>query len=151
MSKKIVKRAAILGLIRAAARQFSRKNDSEHTDSFPTVQEECAEILREERAKYVEELKTKLAALPKCSKQWWRINNELLRRTAKPKSVPPLRAGSDWLVDAKAKADVFANTFSSKGDLPTEVIDTPFLVRLIRSLMILSLSGPVAPIDFSRS
>ena len=69
MSERIARRAAILGLIRVAAQQFTKKLESEHTDSFPTVQEECAEILRGERAKYVEELKAKLAALPKCSKQ----------------------------------------------------------------------------------
>ena len=63
MSKKIVRRAVILGLIRAAAPQISEKNESGHTNSFPTVQEECAEILREERANYVEELKAKVGSL----------------------------------------------------------------------------------------
>ena len=42
------------------------------------------------------------------------------------KSIPPLRDGSTWLVDAKAKADIFANTFVSKSHLPPEVVDTPF-------------------------
>ena len=103
-----------------------KKNHAEGKDDFPAVQEQCATILREERAKYVEKLKAKLSALPKSSKQWWRINRELLRRTANVKSIPPLRDGSTWLVDAKAKADIFANTFVSKSHLPPEVVDTLF-------------------------
>ena len=67
-----------------------------------------------------------MSALPKCSKQWWRINRELLRRTASVKSIPPLRDGSTWLVDAKAKADIFAKTVVYKNHLPPEVVDTPF-------------------------
>ena len=103
-----------------------RKNKAEYTDIFPIVQQECADILREERAKYVDKLKAKLASLSRRSKQWWRLNRELLRRQATVKSIPPLRDGSTWLVDAKAKADAFAATFSSKGELPAELVDTPF-------------------------
>ena len=103
-----------------------RKNKAEYTDIFPIVQQECADILREERAKYVDKLKAKLASLSRRSKQWWRLNRELLRRQATVKSIPPLRDGSAWLVDAKAKADAFAATFSSKGELPAELVDTPF-------------------------
>ena len=37
-----------------------------------------------------------------------------------------MRDGNTWLVDAKAKADLFARTFASKSKLPSEEIDTPF-------------------------
>ena len=105
---------------------IEKKNKAEHADSFQSAQQRCQGILLEERAKYTEKLKAKLAALPRCSKQWWRINRELLRKQASVKSIPPLRDGSVWLVDAKAKADAFAKVFSSKGELPTEFVDTPF-------------------------
>ena len=53
-------------------------------------------------------------------------HRELLHRKANIASIPPLKNGADWLVDAKAKADAFAKTFASKSSLPDEVVDTPF-------------------------
>ena len=103
-----------------------QKNRAEGTDTFATAQSACDDVLREERSKYVETLKAKMAALPRCSKQWWRINRELLRRKANVATIPPLRDGPEWLLDAKAKADAFANTFVSKSELAPEVVDTPF-------------------------
>ena len=58
---------------------IARKNQSEGTDNFPVDSAACSETLREERSKYVEKLKAKLAELPRsprCSKQWWRINRD---------------------------------------------------------------------------
>ena len=84
-------------------------------------------ILGEERAKYIESTKTKLANLPKGSKEWWRINRELMHKKARVSSIPVLRhSDGTWLTDAKAKADAFATTFGSKAKLPEEVVDTPF-------------------------
>ena len=40
--------------------------------------------------------------------------------------IPTLKEDGVWLSAAKAKADAFARTFSSKSKLPEEVIDTPF-------------------------
>ena len=102
------------------------KNDAEGTGSFDAASNTCSQVLREERVKYVEKLKAKLAGLPRCSKQWWRINRELLHRKANVSSIPPLRNGADWISDAKAKADTFAQTFASKNQLIPEVVDTPY-------------------------
>jgi len=112
-----------------------KKNAAEGTEAFKDVQAECTKILLEERLKYVEALKIKLASLPRSSKQWWRINRELLNRKATLTSIPPLKDGADWLVDAKAKADVFARTFDSKCKLPPEVIDTPFFGNPEREML----------------
>ena len=103
-----------------------KKNKAEGSDAFAPASAACADTLQEERAKYVEKLKAKIAALPKRSKQWWRLNRELLNRKAAIKAIPPLREGAQWIVDAKAKADAFAKVFESKSQLPPEVIDTPF-------------------------
>ena len=74
----------------------------------------------------MEKLKAKLASLPRCSKQWWKINRELLHRKSNIASIPPLRSDSEWLTDAKAKANVFAENFARKNVLPEERVDTPF-------------------------
>ena len=41
-------------------------------------------------------------------------------------SVPTLKNGTQWLTGAKDKADVFADVFASKSELPPEFADTPF-------------------------
>jgi len=105
-----------------------RKNAAENSDSFLISQKNCDEVLREERARYVEVLKLKLAKLPKRSKQWWRINRELLQRKANVSSIPPLRENNQWLLDAKSKANAFAKVFVEKSVLAPEVVDTPFFV-----------------------
>jgi len=108
-----------------------RKNIAEGSDyeSYKSAQASCDEVLRQEHAKYVEALKAKLSALPRCSKQWWRINRELLRRKSNIASIPPLRDGTNWILDAKAKADTFAETFASESKLAPELVDTSFSAR----------------------
>ena len=68
-----------------------RKNAATNHTVFSISQANCDEVLREERARYVEVLKLKLSKLRKGSKQWWRINRELLQRKANVNSIPPLR------------------------------------------------------------
>ena len=48
------------------------------------------------------------------------------QRKANIASIPPLRDGTTWLLDAKAKADTFAKTFDSKSQLAPETVDCPF-------------------------
>ena len=90
------------------------------------MNERCSEILREERQKYIDKLKAKLSSLPRSSKQWWRINRELMHQKAKISSIPPLREGNEWILNAKDKADSFAKVFAAKNELPPEIVDTPF-------------------------
>jgi len=71
-------------------------------------------------------LKVKLANLPRRSKQWWCICQELLHKKTRIYCIPSLRDGASWLDDAKNKADVFAKKFAEKAELPQEVVDTPF-------------------------
>ena len=103
-----------------------QKNNAEGTDRFEAERLRCIQVLGEERAAYVESIKLKLQNLRRHSKQWWRINRELLRKKASMSSIPTLRDESGWLTDAKREADAFACTFSDKAKLPPEVVDTPF-------------------------
>ena len=102
------------------------KRRCEGTDQFIEAQAKCAQVLTEEYQKYLADLKEKIAGLSKSSKQWWRLNRELLNKKAQTTSIPPLKSGDNWLSDSKAKADAFAETFTRKSQLPAEVIDTPF-------------------------
>ena len=103
-----------------------QKNNAEGTNRFEAERLRCIQILGEERVSYVQSIKLKLQNLRRHSKQWWRINRELLRKKASMSSIPTLRDESGWLTDAKQQADTFARTFSDKAKLPAEVVDTPF-------------------------
>ena len=105
---------------------IERKNAAEGTANYASESAKFMQILNEERASYVQRVKTKLASLPRQSKQWWNLNRELMRRKAAVSSIPALRDGTQWLTDAKLKANVFARTFESKSQLPPERVDTPF-------------------------
>ena len=56
------------------------KMNAEGSEQYEEKSKRCSEVLQEERSKYTEKLKAKLASLPRSSKQWWRINRELLQR-----------------------------------------------------------------------
>ena len=122
---KVVKRSHPW-LNERSQRAIQRKNDAENSESFIEKQKECAKVLAEERVKYVQQLKKKLAKLPKSSKQWWRINRELLNKKSRLTSIPTLRDDGKWLINSKSKADAFANIFSSKSEFPPEAVDTPY-------------------------
>ena len=53
---------------------LTKKNNAEGTDGYDAISKSCGDVLRDERQKYVERLKAKMTALPRGSKQWWRIN-----------------------------------------------------------------------------
>ena len=112
--------------MREVKKQYNEKNDAENSEAFASEQKRCAEVLAEERIRHVQMLKQKLSTLPKSSKQWWRINRELLNRKGNLSSIPTLRVDDKWLSDAREKANVFARTFASKSVLPPDVVDTPF-------------------------
>ena len=59
---------------------IARKQEAEGTAQAQVEMERCSRILNEERQKYVQRLKEKLMSLPKGSKQWWKINRELLNK-----------------------------------------------------------------------
>ena len=57
----------------------------------------------------------KLKSLRRGSKKWWRLSNELLGKSNKSTSFPPMKYDDgSWALDAKSKADGFANFFKSK-------------------------------------
>ena len=105
---------------------IQKKNTAEGSEQYDSECAKCMQILGEEKSGYVDQLKEKIANLPKSSKAWWRLNRELLHRKVKLSSIPTLKEDKVWISDPKDKADAFARTFVSKSNLPDEVVDTPF-------------------------
>ena len=65
--------------------------------------------------------------LPRNSKQWWSLTNQLLRRNCASHFSPPLRNDrGDWFKEPKEKADTVAQNFSGKFQLPPETHEVPF-------------------------
>ena len=102
------------------------KNQAENTEAFDAKRKACSQILSEEYKRHVTTLKEKIANLKKGSKQWWRLNRELLDKKNKLSSIPPLRDGSTWIDDSKSKANLLAQKFDAKAKLPNEEVDCPF-------------------------
>ena len=111
---------------RSKKKQHKQKQRPYRCDDFKDAQASCGKVLTEEYQEYVVKLKERIATLKRGSKQWWKLNRELLDKKAKISSIPPLRDGSTWLANGKDKADLFAKTFSEKSELPKEEIDCPF-------------------------
>ena len=94
------------------------------TADFASAQAQCAECLNDKHKAYVVKLEARLAKLNKYDKQWWRLNHELLTRTAKINSIPPLKDDHGvWHVQGIEKANLLASKFNSKCQLPPEVED----------------------------
>jgi len=105
---------------------ITKKNILEGSKDFTAAQSSCNEVSAEEYQEYLGKLKSKIATLKKGSKQWWKLNRELLNKKTKITNIPPLRDGTTWLSDPKDKADLFAKTFSEKSTLPEEFVECPF-------------------------
>ena len=55
------------------------KNEAEGTEDFNERRNKCATIIAEEYQKYLQKLKERISSLKKGSKQWWKLNRELLQ------------------------------------------------------------------------
>ena len=88
------------------------------------LRDQCAYLLKESYQVYVSKLKTRISNLKKNDKQWWSLNRELLHRKARVSAVPPLRMqDGTWVTESKEKADLFAQTWLAKCELPALVED----------------------------
>ena len=80
---------------------------------------ECSSILRREHCRYVDEVRQKILALPRNSKQWWKLNRILLENQASKSAVPCLKdLSGHWVADSYQKANLFAKSFQEKFELP---------------------------------
>ena len=106
------------------------KNNAQEGIDFEEKRRYCSQVLTEEYQSYVEVLKQKIADLKKGSKEWWKLNRELLNRKNKCSSIPPLRQDGEWKKSPYEKANTFAQKFQEKCLLPEEGIDCSFLESL---------------------
>ena len=64
----------------ACANAIHAKHAAEGTEAYHESARICRHVLHDEQKKYHENLRKRLESLPRNSKQWWTITNQLLRR-----------------------------------------------------------------------
>ncbi len=75
----------------------------------------CSAAIRTAYDEYVAKTCQELREIKRGSKLWWKKSRELQHRMRACSNIPPLReTGGDWVMEASAKADLFAKTFSDK-------------------------------------
>ena len=80
---------------------------------------ECSSVLLKAFHAHRRQLRSKLNGLPRGSKRWWRINKLLMKQTKPTTQIPPLkRSDGSWATSASEKADLLADTFAKKCELP---------------------------------
>ena len=95
-------------------------------NEFRARELECNAVLKTSFLAYQAELKSRILNLTKASKEWWRLNRELLNRKAKHGTIPPLKTSDGkWVLQPGEKADLLARTFREKSQLPPIAEETP--------------------------
>ena len=67
---------------------IAQKTAAGHQDNYEEECMKCTAVIKTECTLHTNKLKTKLAGLPKSSKQWWRINRELMNNVTPKKPIP---------------------------------------------------------------
>ena len=89
------------------------------TDKFDEASRRCNAVIAEEYRAYTKRLRSKISNLRRGSKQWWSLNRQLLHKTSKVESIPPLKDDKgNWVTEREDKAQLLAATFESKSSLP---------------------------------
>ena len=76
---------------------------------------QCSEAVMREYHAYISRERAQLQDMPRGKKSWWRRFRLLLQKSSAVASIPALKGPDDkWVLEAKAKADLFVDTFSKK-------------------------------------
>ena len=98
------------------------KSAAAGSSEFADKSKLCGEVLRNAFLEYRRKLRARILDLPRHSKEWWRLNKELLYRRAKASTIPPLKIAGELVLDAKKKANALARAFQAKSSLPQPVL-----------------------------
>ena len=102
-------------------RAISKRDSLENTEAYVEACADCIAILAAAYTAYVAETRRRIASLSKGSKQWCRLNRELLDNKSRFSGIPSLRnLDASWIHESEAKTNAFADTFSAKCVLPPD-------------------------------
>ena len=69
-------------------RAILQKNNAEGTSDFQEMQGRCRRTLADEYQRYLETLRDKISSLKRGSKQWWKLNRQLLNKKPRLEASP---------------------------------------------------------------
>ena len=96
------------------------KNAKRGTEAFTSEAKGCCAILFEEYVHYIKRMRDKLSGLKRGCKAWWKVANQIMDKDTMASPIPALQTSTGtWVHDSASKADVLADTLSSKFVLPT--------------------------------
>ena len=77
----------------------------------------------------IRHVEQKISKEKRCSKRWWSLNAQLLRRKCKNSGIPALRKEGQWIHNAQEKANLFATTWKNKSTLIPMPASPPIFVN----------------------
>ena len=99
-----------------------KKHHAVNTDVYPQACKDCSNVLYEEFGSYILRCKTRLANLPRGSKQYWKLLKEVSSGIERKVAIPALqKANGEWTRSSVDKAQLFATCFRDKSQLPAEI------------------------------
>ena len=100
-------------------RAIRSKLGASGTVNYAKERDRCTETLRCAFNNYICRTRDKLCSFRRSPKEWWKLSNSLLMKSVKASSIPPLKdANGGWVRDKVAKANLLAETFLRKSELP---------------------------------
>ena len=79
----------------------------------------CSQVILEERGEWRRKTREAMKKLKRGCKAWWSKAKKLMSLRQKASGIPALKsAGGEWVKDIREKANLFAETFASKLNLP---------------------------------
>ena len=113
---------------------LARKRAASGTDAFLDARDECSRTLADEYNKYVSRMRARLGELSSSSHAWWRLSDSLMMKRTSASSIPPLkRTDGSWAINGQDKAELFAEVFAGKYELPEAELNehTPFSIDFV--------------------
>ena len=77
---KPMEKSTLPWLTSKCVKAIEAKHFAEGNPNYNEVARQTNVILHEEKCAYTAKLKAKMEQLPKCSKQWWTLNRQLLNK-----------------------------------------------------------------------
>ena len=100
------------------------RRDAEGTPSEAEAARECSKTVMTEYNKWVCNVHDDLVTTKRGSKAWWKKQRQLQLQKQKCSSIPALKKlDGDWVGDSQGKADLLAETLSSKYSLPEQSVN----------------------------
>ena len=94
---------------------FASQESAFGTDAFSALRRDYLAKIASAKMKYLDNLRSRIASLPRNDKRWWLLNREFFQGKVKLTNVPSLKdTHGAWVTDSRDKANLFKDTWQQK-------------------------------------